>query len=87
MTTTQIQLPSIQTITVGVTEKTKQWCTERDHPWVTYNPWLDRSYCRCGKRQAEGEHPQDEEAKRSIFHDCKSGGPCRCYVAEKPVNS
>ena len=26
------------------------WCAERDHPWLTYNPHMDRTWCRCGQR-------------------------------------
>ena len=63
-----------------------QWCIDRDHPFITYNPLLDRSYCRCGQRQEAGAQPMDWEAKHSIFHTCKPGAPCRCYVnAGKPV--
>lgn len=51
---------------VGVTEATRQWCEERGHPFVTYNPWLDDSWCRCGACRVPGEQPLDE--------------PCRCYV-------
>lgn len=64
-------------------EFTKEWCGERDHPWVTYNPWLDRSYCRCGKRQAAGEQPTDWQAKREVFHNHPQGAPCRCYARGK----
>lgn len=52
---------------MSVTEETKQWCSDRRHPWVTYNPWLHRSYCRCGERQEFGERPMDWQAKREIF--------------------
>lgn len=61
-------------------ESTKEWCGERGHPWLTYNPWLDRSYCRCGARQEAGEQPHDWQADRELFHSCKPGGPCRCYL-------
>lgn len=67
---------------------TKQWCADREHPFVTYNPWLDRSYCRCGQRQHPGKQPIDWKAKRDLFHSCPPGGPCRCYVdAGKPIGS
>jgi hypothetical protein len=69
----------------NVTETTSQWCVDREHPFITYNPWLDRSYCRCGERQAAGAQPMDEAAKRSIFHHCKPGGPCQCYATGKPT--
>lgn len=59
-------------------ETTRQWCEEREHPWLTYNPWLDRSYCRCGSRQADGEQPHDWAADRELFHS--PGEPCKCYV-------
>ena len=68
---------------IGVTEATQAWCDEREHPFVTYNPWLHRSYCRCGKRQADGDQPQDHAAKRDIFHSCPPAGPCRCYVTAR----
>lgn len=62
-------------------ESTHQWCSDRGHPFVTYNPWTDRSYCRCGKRQEAGGQPQDWNAKREVFHNHKVGKPCRCYAA------
>jgi hypothetical protein len=61
---------------------TVEWCEERGHPFVTYNPLLDRSYCRCGDRQVPGELPMDWQAKREVFHSCGSG-ECRCYVGTK----
>lgn len=61
-------------------ETTRQWCVERGHPWLTYNPWLDRSYCRCGERQADGDQPQDMRAKHELFHDHAPDEPCRCYL-------
>jgi hypothetical protein len=70
-------------MTVLVSEATQQWCADRAHPFVTYNPWLDRSYCRCGQRQEPGDQPQDWNAKRQVFHDCKPGEPCVCYVSSK----
>jgi hypothetical protein len=63
--------------------QSKQWCDDRDHPFVTYNPWLDRSYCRCGQRQQTGEQPMDWSAKREVFHSCRPDAPCRCYAADK----
>lgn len=60
---------------------TRQWCTERGHPFITYNPWLDRSYCRCGHRQEPGDRSQDWNAKYELFHDHKPGTLCRCYVS------
>jgi hypothetical protein len=61
---------------------TVEWCVQRDHPFVTYNPWLDESFCRCGARQVPGEQPMDWQAKRVVFHACGSdeSGECRCYV-------
>jgi hypothetical protein len=56
------------------------WCAQRGHPWLTYNPWLDRTWCRCGARQAAGEQPHDWEADRELFHDHPRGAPCRCYL-------
>jgi len=44
------------------TPKTQAWCAARNHPWVTYNLWLDRTWCRCGERQADGEQPIDLDA-------------------------
>lgn len=69
--------------TPPISEATQQWCEDRSHPFVTYNPWLDRSYCRCGKRQEASDQPQDEDAKRQVFHHCKPEGPCRCYATGK----
>lgn len=28
------------------TPETQAWCARRNHPWVTYNPWMDRTWCR-----------------------------------------
>jgi hypothetical protein len=61
----------------------QQWCISSGHPFVTYNPWLDRSYCRCGHRQEEGAQPMDWGAKHAIFHGCTPGTPCRCYVTRE----
>jgi hypothetical protein len=47
---------------MAVLPSTVAWCVTRDHPWVTYNPWLDRSWCRCGQRQADGQQPPDWDA-------------------------
>lgn len=58
---------------------TDLWCAERGHPFVTYNPHLDRSYCRCGARQQAGDHDMDWQAKWEIFHDHGLNDPCRCY--------
>ncbi|WUH94496.1 hypothetical protein OG900_33070 [Streptomyces sp. NBC_00433] len=71
-------------MTVLISEATRRWCADRDHPFITYNPWLDRSYCRCGQRQEPGDQPQDWDATREMFHDCKPGEPCRCYASTKP---
>lgn len=35
-------------------------CADMDHPGVTYNPWLDRTWCLCGARTYPGDavtHP------------------------------
>jgi hypothetical protein len=61
-------------------ETTRAWCVERGHPFVTYNPWLGNTWCRCGERRVQGEQPQDERAKREVFHSCTPGEPCRCYL-------
>jgi hypothetical protein len=63
-----------------VLEETAKWCSDRGHPFVTYNPWLDRSYCRCGQQQEQGEKPVDWQVKCEIFHSCQPGGSCRCYA-------
>jgi hypothetical protein len=68
-----------------VSEATQQWCRDRSHPFVTYNPWLDRSYCRCGNRQKSGDQSQDHDAKRAVFHNCEPGDPCRCYLPSSPA--
>lgn len=62
------------------TVETLEWCRKRQHPWVTYNADLDRTYCRCGERQAEGEQPMNWDAKWEIFHGHPRGTPCRCYL-------
>jgi hypothetical protein len=57
------------------------WCARREHPWVTFNPWLDRTWCRCGARQAEGAQSIDLDAVHAIHHVCAPGSAtCRCYV-------
>ena len=65
---------------MAVEESTKTWCVERGHPFVTYNPFLDLSLCRCGGRQVSGDRPQDMQAKWELFHDHAPGERCRCYL-------
>jgi hypothetical protein len=52
----------------AVNPDTRTWCEQRNHPWVTYNPWLDRTWCRCGQRSEAGEQPMDWDAKHGQFH-------------------
>jgi hypothetical protein len=59
---------------------TQAWCVQREHPWLTYNPWLDRTWCRCGQRQAAGEQPHDWDAQWELFHSHPRGAECRCYL-------
>jgi len=59
---------------------TVAWCAQRGHPWTTYNPWADRTWCRCGARQSPGQMPPDWGAKWELFHDHPYGVPCRCYL-------
>lgn len=61
-------------------ESTRAWCAERGHPFVTYNPWLGSTWCRCGKRREQGEQPLDERAQWDMFHDHAPGAPCRCFL-------
>jgi hypothetical protein len=61
----------------------ERWCTDREHPFITYNPWTDRTYCRCGQRQEPGEQPMDWTAKRAVFHQCEPGSVCDCYAVGK----
>lgn len=68
------------------TEPTQQWCRDRNHPLITYNPLVNRTYCRCGHRQIPGEQPMDWEAKRAVFHHCPPDGPCNCYATRRPAN-
>ncbi|MFG2210555.1 hypothetical protein [Streptomyces sp. NPDC048638] len=65
---------------MGVAPQTVAWCTAREHPYLTYNPWLKRSYCRCGSRQADGEQPLDRAAQHALFHDHLPGAVCGCYL-------
>lgn len=65
---------------MAVEETTRTWCVERGHPFITYNPWLGQSWCRCGKRRVQGDQPQDEQAKWDLFHDHGVNDPCRCYL-------
>lgn len=64
----------------GVSDATRAWCAQRGHPWLTYNPWLDRTWCRCGQRQADGEQPHDWDAQWELFHDHPRGASCSCYI-------
>jgi hypothetical protein len=64
----------------GICEATRAWCALRGHPFVTYHPWQDRSWCRCGDRHASGAQPQDWDAKWAVFHNHPPGAPCRCYL-------
>ena len=59
---------------------TLTWCAGRGHPWSTYNTSLNRSYCRCGTRQADGEQPIDTDAIWDLFHDHPRDEPCSCYA-------
>lgn len=61
---------------------TVAWCTERNHPWSTYNPWADQTWCRCGQRTAGGQQEIDLRALHEIHHTCDYDAPgsCRCYV-------
>lgn len=61
-------------------EATLAWCAERSHPWSTYNASLDRTYCRCGARQEDGEHEIDMGALWEMRHDHPPGARCTCYV-------
>lgn len=65
-------------------EPTRAWCAARGHPWSTYNRDLNRTYCRCGARQDDGEHEIDMDAIREIFHDHPAGEPCACYTRQEP---
>lgn len=56
------------------------WCSGRGHAWSTYSRVLDRSYCRCGTRQENGEKPVDLAAIHDTFHGHPQGEPCFCYV-------
>ncbi len=62
------------------TSTVQTWCEQRSHPWVTYNPWLDESFCRCGRMREAGEKPMDWRAKWEVFHDHPPGADCRCYL-------
>ncbi|QDN64485.1 hypothetical protein [Streptomyces sp. S1D4-14] len=66
-----------------VSESTRTWCAARGHALITYIPFLDQTLCRCGWRREQGDQPQDMEAKRAVFHACKPGETCRCYVGGK----
>jgi hypothetical protein len=61
-------------------EPTRAWCEAREHPWLTYNPWLDRTWCRCGARQEPGQQPHDWDAGWELFHNHPREAPCNCYV-------
>lgn len=72
-----------ETTVTAATNETAEWCTSRSHPFVTYNPELDRTYCRCGERQEAGTGPMDWRAKWEIWHDHEPGAECNCYVSER----
>lgn len=63
-----------------LSEQTRVWCVERDHPLITYNPHLNNTWCRCGERVDAGEAEVDWQAKWEIFHDHDQDAPCRCYL-------
>lgn len=63
-----------------VSPNIQAWCEERSHPWVTYNPRLDMTFCRCGVMREHGEKPMDWQAKHEAFHTCPAAGPCHCYL-------
>lgn len=62
---------------------TAAWCAKRNHPLVTFNPWVPRTYCRCGQVQVVGEQPVDWQALHETHHTCEYGKPetCRCYTS------
>ncbi len=69
---------------MSATEATIQWWETRNHPWSTHNPWLDRTWCRCGARVADGKHPIDLDALWEISHTCDGSQlPCRCHLDRK----
>lgn len=47
---------------MSATDKTITWCVRRGHPWVTYNPWMNVTFCRCGKMREPGRLPIDMQA-------------------------
>ena len=66
-------------------DATQQWCADRRHPWSTYNPWLDRSYCRCGARQVTGQRRIDLDAVAETFTcRCDATSECRCARTAAP---
>lgn len=72
---------------------TVAWCEARNHPWSTYNPWLDRTWCRCGARVADGHQPIDFRTLHEEDHTCDYDRPetCRCrrlpsWVHDLPTN-
>jgi hypothetical protein len=70
---------------MAATDATREWCADRRHPWSTYNPWLDRSYCRCGQRQVTGVRPIDLDAAAEMFTcRCDAASECRCYTSTAP---
>lgn len=47
---------------MNVSDKTIAWCVQRGHPWVTYSPWTDATFCRCREKREPGESPIDMQA-------------------------
>jgi hypothetical protein len=66
------------------TPETQVWCDKRAHPWSTYNPWMDRTWCRCGARQAPGEQPVDLDAVAEMFPRCRCDATAACHCSDNP---
>ena len=39
-----------------IIRKRPDLCADQDHPGVTYNPWLDKTWCLCGDVVRDGNH-------------------------------
>lgn len=64
------------TFRVGVTDdgSTRTWCAERDHPLMTWSPWVNLTLCRCGQNQQQGKQELNWDAKRELFADVRPRG-------------
>ena len=62
------------------TRKRPDLCAEHDHPGVTYNPWLDKTWCLCGQIIRDGNQV-------AIPHAACCGGPLEERLDTAPAEA